>query len=607
MTYTITNETYAIRIVSVFGIHDIMKDKFKDLRIQGTNLYIHYNGNPDGDITSEDILVISWFDKNGVANTINYDAVSQADAATLRDNMIADIGAASSTALLTTLIDRVEELDGGFGVLIGKIAGQGGDFIVDPANPTADDLTITGLPAWYSTLTSDAIEKIVQINAAGSVVATYLRDEVPMAVAAGVLTVTGATFAGTDEVIVYTNVSKDTRSIYDEDTAHSSGDPGTFILGVRNDAGTALAADGDYIPLQVNDVGALNTNSQELGGEAIDLGAGNTATGTQRVTISTDDANLAKISGWDSRQGEVVGTDGAMTMLEAKTSDAAAMPNSVTEGQNVRTAGSLYGVQYVNLVSQDGSMAVAPIPNANYSSARGDFTATINNGAKTIAVAGITIDSDDQLKYVMVTLNAGGTRWYINGMNCTMTHSAGTITIGGGYDGAQTTDVIDFATGDVVDVGVLKQDKAYDATNNAFNVAEIAPEWSHRTSPESGSSIAIDNSFTSQGEIAMDTYNHLTWGFDLTIGTSTAIWIKVVGLMTSGGSEYILDPQEWALRDSVLSADEDYRILNRNASDLYAVEINTNNTFKFIKVYVRDNSDGTGTYDYEYSKSIKAS
>lgn len=43
-----------------------------------------------------------------------------------------------------------------------------------------------------------------------------------------------------------------------EDAAHVSGDFGTFVLAVRNDAGTSMvSADGDYAPLQVDAVGRL--------------------------------------------------------------------------------------------------------------------------------------------------------------------------------------------------------------------------------------------------------------------------------------------------------------------------------------------------------------
>ena len=46
-------------------------------------------------------------------------------------------------------------------------------------------------------------------------------------------------------------------SEYAEDSAHTSTDVGTFVLGVRQDAIAALGADGDYVPFQVNASGAL--------------------------------------------------------------------------------------------------------------------------------------------------------------------------------------------------------------------------------------------------------------------------------------------------------------------------------------------------------------
>jgi len=45
-----------------------------------------------------------------------------------------------------------------------------------------------------------------------------------------------------------------------EDSVHGSGDQGIMSLAVRNDAGTALAADGDYIPFSTDSSGALYTN-----------------------------------------------------------------------------------------------------------------------------------------------------------------------------------------------------------------------------------------------------------------------------------------------------------------------------------------------------------
>lgn len=46
-----------------------------------------------------------------------------------------------------------------------------------------------------------------------------------------------------------------------EDSVHTSGDEGIMSLAVRNDAGTALAADGDYIPLSTDSTGALRVTT----------------------------------------------------------------------------------------------------------------------------------------------------------------------------------------------------------------------------------------------------------------------------------------------------------------------------------------------------------
>ena len=63
-----------------------------------------------------------------------------------------------------------------------------------------------------------------------------------------------------------------------EDTAHTSGNTGAFVLGVRNDSNTAMtSANGDYSPIAVNDKGAVAIND---GGNSITVDGG---TGTQRT------------------------------------------------------------------------------------------------------------------------------------------------------------------------------------------------------------------------------------------------------------------------------------------------------------------------------------
>jgi hypothetical protein len=78
----------------------------------------------------------------------------------------------------------------------------------------------------------------------GDNIAAYLTD------AAGALLT--STLLGGKQRLDVTLASE-----FAEDSAHVSGDYGTQILAVRNDAGTALAADGDYIPFTTDSSGRL--------------------------------------------------------------------------------------------------------------------------------------------------------------------------------------------------------------------------------------------------------------------------------------------------------------------------------------------------------------
>ena len=68
-------------------------------------------------------------------------------------------------------------------------------------------------------------------------------------------------------------------TIYSEDSAHSSGSTGSFILGVRNDSNAAMtSANGDYSPIAVNSAGAVAIQD---GGNSITVDGG---TGLLRTT-----------------------------------------------------------------------------------------------------------------------------------------------------------------------------------------------------------------------------------------------------------------------------------------------------------------------------------
>jgi len=81
-------------------------------------------------------------------------------------------------------------------------------------------------------------------------VGAYIRS------AAGTL-ITHTTI-GSKEALDVNIVSGPDDAVYDEDSAHVSGDKGNFMLAVRRDADTSMvSADGDYAPLQVDENGRL--------------------------------------------------------------------------------------------------------------------------------------------------------------------------------------------------------------------------------------------------------------------------------------------------------------------------------------------------------------
>lgn len=84
----------------------------------------------------------------------------------------------------------------------------------------------------------------------GANVGAYLRDS-----AGALLTSTLNGAAQSLDVNITGSVG---TGVYDEDTAHVSGDKGQFIMAVRNDADASLTStDGDYSPIAVDEFGRV--------------------------------------------------------------------------------------------------------------------------------------------------------------------------------------------------------------------------------------------------------------------------------------------------------------------------------------------------------------
>ena len=131
-----------------------------------------------------------------------------------------------------------------------------------------------------------------------------------------------------------------------EDSVHTSGDLGVMSLAVRNDAGTPLAADGDYIPLTTDSSGALRTvtSISAVGSEQYTvtdaLAAGGdglvtvTAAATPWVTACSfaHTSGVAYVFGWawacdQNADARLITFDGVDTIVYKRMMNSSAMPN----------------------------------------------------------------------------------------------------------------------------------------------------------------------------------------------------------------------------------------------------------------------------------------
>jgi hypothetical protein len=125
-----------------------------------------------------------------------------------------------------------------------------------------------------------------------------------------------------------------------EDTAHTSGNTGAFVLGVRNDSNTAMtSANGDYSPVAVNANGAVAIND---GGNSITVDTTQlpttlgekASTDSVSVTLSNDELGIARTTG-------IIRPTGATAIGNVNT---------------VPTSGRFFSVSVANVGAANGSL-----------------------------------------------------------------------------------------------------------------------------------------------------------------------------------------------------------------------------------------------------------
>jgi len=137
-----------------------------------------------------------------------------------------------------------------------------------------------------------------------------------------------------------TDISVVTNYEYAEDSLHTTGDIGAFVLAVRNDAGTPLAGDGDYIPLSTDANGSLRVtggSNSEYAEDSIhttgDIGA---------FVLSVRNDTLASLVDADGDYAPFqVDADGALYVNISNTADISVVTNYEYAEDSLHTTGDI--------------------------------------------------------------------------------------------------------------------------------------------------------------------------------------------------------------------------------------------------------------------------
>ena len=251
-----------------------------------------------------------------------------------------------TTATITGDVN-VDINSSGGGYLVGKPSA--GDF--STAYLAGTTITIGSLPTYHATLIDEDISAVMQIATDGTVTNTYTRDDAGMAVAAGVLTVTGATFAATDSFVIYTNVHRD------NDVEHDAADAGypAKIGGRARTSQIAAVANNDRSDIITNEYGEQVLASYDWSAEALreseinpvsDHHVEETLIDETNITTNTTTYAYFDMDGYKyfSLQGETSGTaptDVLTVTIEASNQDDGTAPATCTY-QDITNA--LFGV-----------------------------------------------------------------------------------------------------------------------------------------------------------------------------------------------------------------------------------------------------------------------
>ena len=311
------------------------------------------------------------------------------------------------------------------------------------------------------------------------------------------------------------------------------------------------------------------------------------------ITFSNLPTEISAFTADDIVSVVQVATDGSVTATYTRDDSIMTMAGDVLTVASATFAASDTFIVYTNVKRAED---IDTPSSGNYSNAMGDFTATANNGAKTITIAGLPFTLTANHVIGGGSIKVTDTNDNVSNVPLTdVAVSGGVITL--------ADKSANFATTDIVVVQLQGPDKAYSLSTDSNIVSRDDPEWSRYTSKEAiiATAQGLDATPTDMGaEIDMRGYNQLGVWLTVNIGTSTDATLRVLHKHSSAGAEEYREIYLGSPAANITSINlNDYQVA-ADSDQLIKINIPVSATSPFIQLQVSDAADGDGTIDAAY-------
>ena len=366
-----------------------------------------------------------------------------------------------------------------------------------------------------------------------------------------------------------TMVGKSSTTATDADFTTAYGSATEIVIGTYDGTNYVKADDIEFIRQIASDGSVTNTYSRD----------------DAAITVAS---MTATVTGASFAVGDtfVIGTN-IPSNLATDDSSMKANPKFTPVGGEYRATSTTYtdGDAAVLQMDSKGNLKVAggsSSVTAEFTSPS-DFTATYTSST-TITLSGLpfTISDSSQIVYIRYIPSGGsGAAVLVNGSDgVTITVSSNVITV----NGAGTP----FASGDVYEVGINAQTKAYDASTNTQQNSVLNPVYDHYTDVETldSATASVSSTWVDIGsEISMQSYNNgLAW---ITVttesGSSTDMRFRMLAKHTSGGSEEYNFPIR-TVGASDVKVEDEYLELNDDVNQNIILGWDTDNIIPYLQL-----------------------